>query len=91
MSAKKVAVVGATGLVGQQILRTLESRSFPVDSIKLLASKRSEGKLLEFHGEQIPVEVLQEDSFEGIDLALFSAGGDTSKRFAPAAARAGCV
>ncbi len=91
MSAKKVAVVGATGLVGQQMLRTLESRSFPVHSIKLLASKRSEGKLLEFHGEQIPVEVLQEDSFEGIDLALFSAGGDTSKRFAPAAVRAGCV
>ena len=91
MSGKNVAVAGATGMVGQQILRTLESRSFPVDSIRLLASERSEGKLLEFHGEQIPVEVLREDSFEGIDIALFSAGGDTSKRFAPAAARSGCI
>ena len=91
MSAKKVAVVGATGLVGQQILRTLESRNFPVDSIKLLASERSEGKVLEFHGEQVRVELLDENSFKGMDLALFSAGGDTSKRFAPAAARSGCV
>lgn len=91
MSGKNVAVAGATGLVGQQILQTLESRDFPVNSIKLLASSRSEGKTLQFRGETIPVEVLDEGSFKGMDLALFSAGGATSKRFAPAAARDGCI
>ena len=91
MSGKNVAVVGATGLVGQQILRTLESREFPVNSIKLLASSRSKGKTLKFRGETIPVEVLDEGSFKGMDLALFSAGSAISKRFAPVAARDGCV
>lgn len=91
MSGKNVAVAGATGLVGQQILQTLEARNFPVNSIKLLASSRSKGKTLQFRGETIAVEVLDENSFKGMDLALFSAGGGTSKRFAPAAARDGCV
>ncbi len=91
MSGKNVAVAGATGLVGQQILQTLENLNFPVNSIKLLASSRSKGKTLKFRGETIPVEVLDENSFKGMDLALFSAGGGTSKRFAPAAARDGCV
>lgn len=91
MSAKVVAVAGATGLVGQQILRTLEERRFPVKSIKLLASERSKGKRLTFNGEDLPVEVLSEDSFKGVDVALFSAGGATSKRFAPHAAGDGCV
>lgn len=91
MSGKNVAVVGATGLVGQQILRTLESREFPVNSIKLLASSRSKGKTLKFRGETISVEVLDEGSFKGMDLALFSAGSAISKRFAPVAARDGCV
>ncbi len=91
MSAKTVAVAGATGLVGHHILKTLEEREFPVKSIRLLASERSKGKRLTFKGEEIPVEVLKEDSFKGIDVALFSAGGGTSKKFAPYAAKDGCV
>lgn len=91
MSGKNVAVVGATGLVGQKILETLEARAFPVASIRLLASERSRGKRLRFCGEEIPVEVLGEDSFRGMDVALFSAGSETSKRFAPCAAKDGCV
>ena len=91
MSAKSVAVAGATGLVGQQMLRTLEERKFPVKSLRLLASERSNGKRLKFRGEEIRVETLKEDSFKGVDLALFSAGGSTSKKFAPCAARDGCV
>jgi aspartate-semialdehyde dehydrogenase len=91
MSSKTVAVAGATGLVGHRILQTLEERNFPVKSLKLLASERSKGKRLTFRGEEIPVEVLTENSFKGIEVALFSAGGATSKKFAPYAARAGCV
>ena len=91
MSQKVVAVAGATGLVGQQILRTLENRNFPVKDIKLLASERSKGKKLTFQGEEIEVEVLGENSFKGVDIALFSAGGGTSKTFAPCAAKDGCV
>ncbi len=91
MSQKVVAVAGATGLVGQQILRTLEDRNFPVKDIKLLASARSKGKKLLFRGEEIEVEVLDENSFKGVDIALFSAGGGTSKKFAPFAAKDGCV
>jgi len=91
MSGKNVAVVGATGVVGAQLLKTLESRDFPVNTIKLLASERSRGKLLTFKGEEIPVDVLSQDSFKGMDIALFSAGGGTSTTFAPHAAKAGCV
>ena len=91
MSDKVVAVAGATGLVGNRLLRTLEERNFPVKSIKLLASERSKGKRLRFRGEEIAVEVLGEDSFKGVDVALFSAGGGTSKKYAPFAARDGCV
>ena len=86
-----VAVAGATGAVGNQMIRCLEERNFPVRSIKLLASKRSVGRELRFRGDQMPVEELTEASFEGVDVALFSAGGDTSLRFAPLAAQAGCV
>ncbi len=91
MSGKNIAVAGATGLVGHQMLRTLEDRNFPVDSIRLLASERSRGKTLEFKGEKIPVEVLSENSFKGIDIALFSAGGGVSKKFSPHAVKDGCV
>ena len=91
MSEKVVAVAGATGLVGQQILRTLESRNFPVGTLKPLASARSKGKTVTFKGEEIPVEVLDENSFKGVDIALFSAGGGTSKHFSPIAAKDGCV
>ena len=86
-----VAVAGATGAVGNQMIRCLEERNFPVRSIKLLASKRSVGRELRFRGDQMPVEELTDQSFAGVDVALFSAGGDTSLKFAPLAAEAGCV
>jgi aspartate-semialdehyde dehydrogenase len=91
MSEKVVAVAGATGMVGRQMLHTLEERNFPVKSLKPLASERSKGKSVTFKGEEIPVEVLTEDSFKGVEIALFSAGGGTSKQFAPCAAKDGCV
>lgn len=87
----KVAVVGATGAVGNLMVQVLEERGFPVGSLKLLASARSVGKTLPFRGVEIPVEELVEDSFEHIQLALFSAGGAISKKFAPVAARAGAI
>ena len=91
MTPKVVAVAGATGLVGNHMLQVLEEREYPVKSIKLLASERSVGKRLKFRGEDIPVEVLKEDSFKGVEVALFSAGGGTSRKFAPCAAKDGCV
>lgn len=86
-----VAVVGATGAVGIEMIKTLEKRSFPVGKLTLLASARSVGKKLTFRGEEIPVKELKKDSFSGIELALFSAGGSISKEYAPIAAQAGCV
>jgi len=86
-----VAVVGATGAVGIEILKTLEKRNFPVGKLTLLASARSAGKKLKFRGEDLPVQTLAKDAFNGVDIALFSAGGSISKEFAPIAARAGCV
>lgn len=91
MSEKVVAVVGATGVVGRAMLRVLEERNFPIKQLKLLASARSAGTVLPFRGESLPVEELTENSFKGIDIALFSAGGGTSKHFAPIAASDGCV
>jgi aspartate-semialdehyde dehydrogenase len=86
-----VAVVGATGAVGIEMIKTLEKRNFPVGKLTLLASARSAGKTLSFRGEEIAVKELTKDSFAGIDIALFSAGGGISKEFAPIAANAGCV
>jgi aspartate-semialdehyde dehydrogenase len=86
-----VAVVGATGAVGVELIRCLEQRSFPLASLKLLASARSAGKTLQFRGKALPVEELTERSFEGVDIGLFSAGGSTSKRFGPIAVEAGTV
>ena len=86
-----VAVVGATGAVGVEMLRTLEKRKFPVSQVTLLASARSAGKKMKFRGEELVIQELTKDSFAGIDLALFSAGGSISREFAPVAARAGCV
>jgi len=86
-----VAVVGATGAVGIEMLKTLEKRNFPVETLTLLASSRSVGKKLRFRGQEIAVRELSKDSFQGIELALFSAGGSISREFAPVAARAGCV
>jgi aspartate-semialdehyde dehydrogenase len=87
----KVAVGGATGNVGRVFLQILEQRAFPVSEVKLLASARSAGKTLAFRGAEHTIEQMTEDSFDGMDLALFSCGGAVSKRFAPAAAKAGCV
>lgn len=86
-----IAVVGATGAVGIEMIRTLEKRNFPVGKLTLLASARSSGKQLTFKGQPITVQTLTQDSFAGIDIALFSAGGDISRDFAPAAVKAGCV
>jgi aspartate-semialdehyde dehydrogenase len=86
-----VAVVGATGAVGAEMLATLEKRDFPVRDIRMLASSRSVGKRLRFKGEDIPVQELKADSFGGVELALFSAGAARSKEFAPAAVKAGAV
>src|SRR5258706_11393473 len=86
-----VAVVGATGAVGIEMIKTLEKRNFPVGKLTLLASARSAGKKLKFRGEDITVQELTKDAFKGIDIALFSAGGSISKEFAPIAAKANCV
>ncbi len=86
-----VAVVGATGAVGVEMIKTLEKRDFPAGSVTLLASVRSAGRKLKFRKQEIIVKELAKDSFQGIDIALFSAGGGVSKEFAPLAARAGCV
>ncbi len=86
----KVGVVGATGAVGERMISILEERNFPVSRLFPLASARSVGKEIIFRGETIKVEELTEDSFEGLDLALFSAGGSISKQFAPLAAKEGC-
>jgi aspartate-semialdehyde dehydrogenase len=86
-----VAVVGATGAVGIEMIKTLENRNYPVSKLTLLASPRSVGKKLKFRGEDVPVQELKADAFKGIDVALFSAGGSISKEFAPLAARSDCV
>jgi aspartate-semialdehyde dehydrogenase len=86
-----VAVVGATGAVGIEMAKTLEKRNFPVGRLTLLASARSVGKTLPFRGQPVTVQELTRDSFRGIDVALFSAGGGISREFAPLAAQAGCV
>jgi aspartate-semialdehyde dehydrogenase len=86
-----VAVVGATGAVGVEMIKTLEKRNFPVGKLTLLASARSVGKTLKFKGQDVTITELTKDSFKGIDIALFSAGGSISKEFAPIAAQAGCV
>lgn len=86
-----VAVVGATGAVGEEMRKILEERLFPMGTLRLLASERSAGQRLDFCGRQIPVEVLDDDSFEDMDIALFSAGSAVSARYAPVAVGAGAV
>jgi len=90
-SAPVVAIVGATGAVGVELIRCLEERHFPVSELRLFASARSAGKTLPFRGQPLPVRELKEDSFRGVDVALFSAGGGTSRRFAPLAVEQGAV
>ena len=86
-----LAIAGVTGAVGQEFLSILEERNFPFTTLKMLASSRSKGKKITFKGKEYTVEELTKDSFAGIDIALFSAGGGRSKEFAPAAAKAGAV
>ena len=86
-----VAVLGATGVVGIEMVKVLEQRNFPVDKLLPLASERSSGKKVSFKGKQIQVSVLEQNSFEKIDIALFSAGATISKEFAPIAAKAGAI
>ncbi|MCR5422253.1 MAG: aspartate-semialdehyde dehydrogenase [Bacilli bacterium] len=93
MSEKKynVAIVGATGLVGGTFLKVLEEENFPIDKLVLLASSKSKGKIIKFRGKDYVVDELNENSFEGIDLALFSAGASVSKIYAPIAESKGAV
>jgi aspartate-semialdehyde dehydrogenase len=86
-----VAVVGATGAVGNMLINCLEERDFPVKELVLLASSKSAGRKLPFKGQEIEVRELTEDSFKGLDIGLFSAGGSISAKYAPHAAAAGCV
>ncbi|NOU76442.1 aspartate-semialdehyde dehydrogenase [Paenibacillus sp. LMG 31458] len=86
-----VAVVGATGAVGEQIIRLLEERNFPIKELKLLSSARSAGVKLSFKGQEVIVQEATPESFEGVDIALFSAGGDVTKALAPHAVKAGTI
>ena len=90
-SVPVVAIVGATGAVGVELMQCLEQRRFPLSDLRLFASARSAGKTLPFRGKPITVQELTEDSFRGVDIALFSAGGSTSRRFGPLAVRQGAV
>ncbi len=86
-----VAVAGATGAVGVEMVKTLEKRNFPVKNLKLLASARSAGKTMKFRGEDVVIEEMTHDSFKGIDIALFSAGGDISREYRPFVVESGAV
>src|SRR3989338_1379622 len=90
-SKYNVAIAGATGVVGKEMIRILEERKFPVDKIKLLASERSAGQYLEFKGKKEKVNLLSEETFEGIDIGLFSPGASISAVYAPKAGNAGCI
>ena len=87
----RVCIVGATGVVGQEMMDILEKREFPIRNLKLLASERTAGSTLEFKGERLKVQVLREDSFTGMEIGLFSAGGPISQKYAPIASDEGCV
>ncbi|RAS79553.1 aspartate-semialdehyde dehydrogenase [Priestia endophytica] len=87
----QVAVVGATGAVGQQMIKTLEERNFPIETLTLLSSARSAGKKVTFKGEELTVQEATPDSFKGIDIALFSAGGSVSQELAPHAVKHGAI
>lgn len=91
MNGYSVAVVGATGAVGAKIIKMLENAVFPIKEVRLLSSKRSAGKKLVFNDTEIEVQETTEDSFSGIDIALFSAGGDISEKFAPEAVKCGAI
>ena len=86
-----IAIVGATGAVGIELIRCLENRKVPLSALRLMASARSAGQVMPFAGRMIPVEVLDDDSFSGCDIVFFSAGATVSRRYAPLAVRAGAV
>ncbi|OSJ31041.1 aspartate-semialdehyde dehydrogenase, partial [Bradyrhizobium canariense] len=86
-----VAIVGVTGAVGAEFIATMDKRGFRVGKLKALASARSAGKTVSFRGQDVIIEELTERAFEGVDIALFSAGGSISKKFAPIAVKAGAV
>ena len=88
---RNVAIMGATGAVGQELLKILEQRNFPLQNLKLLASERSVGREYEFKGEKLKVELTCKDAFKNVDLVLSSAGASVSKEFAPIAVDAGAV
>jgi len=90
-SSPNVAVVGATGAVGVEFLQCLEERNFPMSELRLLASARSKGKKMKFKGTDIVIQELTPESFKGIDIALFSAGGSISRELCPVAAKAGAI
>jgi len=89
--AYRLAIAGVTGAVGQEFLSIIEERNFPFQSLKVLASSRSAGKKMSFKGKEYTVEEMTKDSFQGIDIALFSAGASRSREFAPAAVKSGAV
>lgn len=89
--AYNVAIAGATGVVGKEFVKILEERGFPVGEIRLLASERSAGSKMEFRGVEEPVKLLEEETFEGIDIGLFSPGASVSAKYAPRAGKAGCI
>ncbi len=91
MKKYNIAIAGATGAVGETMLSILEERNFPVNELVLLASKRSAGKELSFKNKAYKIQELKHDSFKGIDMALFSAGGSISKEFVPSAVKDGCI
>ncbi len=91
MKKYNVAVVGATGLVGREMLKILSQRNFPINELKLIASERSEGKKIQFEDRELIVETVKEDTFKGIDIALFSAGSEVSKKIAPQVKKAGGI
>ena len=86
-----VAIAGVTGAVGAEFIATMDKRAFPVRKLKALASARSAGKTIDFRGQKVVIEELNENSFQGVDIALFSAGGGISRKFAPIAVKAGAV
>ncbi|MGB7248785.1 MAG: aspartate-semialdehyde dehydrogenase, partial [Phormidesmis sp.] len=86
-----VAILGATGAVGTELLQLLEERNFPIRTLKLLASSRSVGKTLTFKGREIAVEVVRAEAFQGVEIVLASAGGSTSKKWAQAIVDAGAL
>lgn len=91
MSDKVIALVGATGAVGTEMLNVLAKRNFPIKELKLFAAEEDKGKVIEFKGEKIKVDVIGPDSFKGVDIALFSAGGSVSKKFAKQVVDSGAV